>query len=90
VARWFDAFDDFHWEPKEILDFGDRLLVTAELTGHGSGSGVAVSERSFQLFRIRAGLSASQEDFTDRDVALEAAGLRSNEILRGRCGSTAV
>jgi ketosteroid isomerase-like protein len=73
--RWFDAFDDFHWEPKEILDFGDRLLVTAELTGHGSGSGVAVSEPSFQLFTIRAGLSVSQEDFTDRDVALEAAGL---------------
>ena len=33
--RWFDAFDDFHWEPKEIIDFGDKLLVTAELKGQG-------------------------------------------------------
>jgi ketosteroid isomerase-like protein len=74
--RWFDAFDDFRWEPKEIIDFGDRVLVTAELTGHGSGSGVAVSEPSFQLFKIRAGLSVSQEDFTEPDAALEAAGLR--------------
>src|SRR5262245_5593391 len=22
-GRWFDAFEDFRWEPKEILDFGD-------------------------------------------------------------------
>jgi ketosteroid isomerase-like protein len=75
--RWFDAFDDFRWEPREIIDFGDRVLVTAELTGHGSGSGVAVSEPSFQLFKVRAGLSVSQEDFTERDAALEAAGLRA-------------
>ena len=79
--RWFDAFEDFRWEPKEILDFGDngpiqRLLVTAELKGHGSGSGVAVSEPSFQLFEVRQGLSVSQEDFTSREEALEAAGLR--------------
>ena len=49
------------------------MLVTAELTGHGSGSGVAVSEPSFQLFKVRAGLSVSQEDFTERDAAFEAA-----------------
>src|SRR5919109_1081962 len=73
--RWFDAFEDFRWEPKEILDCGDTLLVTAELTGHGTGSGVTVSEPSFQLFKIRRGLSISQEDFTDRHQALEAAGL---------------
>jgi ketosteroid isomerase-like protein len=71
--RWFDAFEDLRWDPEEILDFGDRLLVTASLRGHGSGSGVAVNEPVFQLFRIRRGLSISQEDFTDRDQALEAA-----------------
>src|SRR5436190_13864804 len=26
-TRWFDAFEDFRWEPKEIIDFGDKLLV---------------------------------------------------------------
>ena len=36
---------------------------------------MAVSEPVFQLFKIRRGLSISQEDFTDRDQALEAAGL---------------
>jgi ketosteroid isomerase-like protein len=73
---WLDAFDDLRFEPEEFLDLGDRLLVTAEVMGHGSGSGVAVSERVFQLFELRRGLVVKQEDFVDRTEALEAAGLK--------------
>ena len=50
--RWFDAFDDFRWEPREMIDFVDRVLVTAELTGHGSGSGVAVSDLPRSSWRV--------------------------------------
>ena len=70
---WRDAFEDIRWNPEEILDFGDRILVTAQQTGHGSGSGVAVSQPVFQLFTLRAGLVLKQEDFLDRSEALEAA-----------------
>jgi hypothetical protein len=35
-----------------------------------------MSERVFQLYTIRRGLSISQQDFTNRGQALEAAGLR--------------
>ena len=73
---WRDAFEDIRWDPEEILDFGDKLLVAAEQRGHGSGSGVAVSEPVFQLFTLRRGLVFRQEDFLDRSAALEAAGLR--------------
>jgi hypothetical protein len=72
---WRDAFEDIRWDPEEILDFGDRFLVTTQQTGRGSGSGVAVSEPVFQLFEIRRGLVVRQEDFLDRSKALEAAGL---------------
>ena len=72
---WRDAFEDIRWNPEEILDFGDRILVTAQQTGHGSGSGVAVTQPVFQLFTLRAGLVQKQEDFLDRSEALEAAGL---------------
>ena len=47
-----DAQRDY---PKEIIDFGDTILVTAELSGHGRGSGIAVSEPTFQLFKIERG-----------------------------------
>jgi ketosteroid isomerase-like protein len=73
---WLDAFEDIRWDPEEVLDFGDRLLVTAQQRGHGSGSGVAVSEPVFQLFTFRRGLVVRQEDFLDRSKALEAAEVR--------------
>jgi len=73
---WLDAFEDIRWDPEEILDFGDRLLVTAQQRGHGSGSGVAVSEPVFQVFTLRRGLVVRQEDFLERSKALEAAALR--------------
>jgi ketosteroid isomerase-like protein len=76
---WLDAFEDIRWDPEEILDFGDRFLVTAHQRGHGSGSGVAVSEPVFQLFKLRRGLVVRQEDFLDRAKALEAAGSTSNQ-----------
>ena len=72
---WLDAFQDIRWEPEEILDFGAKILVTTEQRGHGSGSGVAVSEPVFQLFTFRRGLVLRQEDFLDHSQALEAAGL---------------
>jgi ketosteroid isomerase-like protein len=72
---WLDAFDDIRWDPEEILDFGGKALVTTLQSGHGSGSGVSVSEPVFQLFTFRRGLVIRQEDFLDRSQALEAAGL---------------
>jgi SnoaL-like domain len=72
---WLDAFADIRWDPEEILDMGERALVTTQQRGHGSGSGVAVSHPVFQLFKFRRGLVVRQEDFLDRAEALEAAGL---------------
>ena len=71
---WLDAFEDIRWDPEEMLDFGGRLLVTTQQRGHGSGSGVSVTEPVFQLFTLRRGLVVRQEDFLDRSEALEAAG----------------
>ena len=73
---WLDAFEDIRWDPQEILDLGQKLVVTTRQAGHGSGSGVAVSKPVFQLFELRRGLVVRQHDFLDRSSALQAAGLR--------------
>jgi hypothetical protein len=70
---WRDAFQDIRWDPEEVIDFGEKFLVTAQQSGHGSGSGVAVREPIFQLFTLRRGLVIRQEDFRERSDALEAA-----------------
>jgi ketosteroid isomerase-like protein len=72
---WMDAFADLRWDPEEILDFGDRILVAAQQSGRGTGSGVAVGVSVFQLFTVRGGLVIRQEDFLERSQALHAAGL---------------
>ena len=71
-----EAFEDIRLEPEEVIDIGDRLLVTVEYRGHGSGSGVPVNQRVYQLLETRRGLVTKIEDFTDRSEAQEAAGLR--------------
>jgi ketosteroid isomerase-like protein len=73
---WLDAFEDIRWDPEEMLDLGDTFLVTARQRGHGSGSGVAVSEPVFQLYELRRGIVGRLDDFLDRSKALEAAAAR--------------
>jgi len=74
--KWTEAFEDLRLEPEEVLDLGEWLLVTVQVRGHGSGSGVPVNLTNFQLFKFRRGLVVWQQDFGDRSEALEAAGLR--------------
>ena len=66
---------DTRLEPEELLDLGDRVLVTAQLTAQGTGSGVLVSQPLFLLFTLRRGLVSREHDFQDRGEALRAAGL---------------
>jgi hypothetical protein len=52
------------------------VLVTVQVSVHGAGSGMTLSQPLFQLYHLRGGFAVRQVDFTDRAQALEAAGLR--------------
>jgi ketosteroid isomerase-like protein len=70
-----EAVDDFKVEPEEVIDMGDRLFIAIRQTGHGTSSGIPVEQSIFQVFTLQRGLVIRLEEFTDRDKALEAAGL---------------
>jgi ketosteroid isomerase-like protein len=70
-----ESFEHFRLDPEELLDFGDRFLLTVKLSGHGAGSGVSISQPLFQLFTLRRGLVVRQDDFQDRAEAFKAVGL---------------
>ena len=76
--HWLEAFGDIRWDPVEIVDFGDRFVVTTQQRGTGSGSGVSVSEPVYQVFTLRAGLVLRQDDFLDKSEALELASRRAS------------
>jgi ketosteroid isomerase-like protein len=80
VRAWFeklgDAIDDARWEAEEIVDRGERLLVTIKLHGSGRTSGIPTELRIFQAWTIRKGKLSRLESYLSRHQALEAAGLR--------------
>ena len=73
--RGLESFEDMRLDPEELLDLGDRWLVTVKFSGHGTGSGAAFGQQLFSLMTTRRGLVVRQDDFQNRAEALEAAGL---------------
>jgi hypothetical protein len=71
-----EAWEDLRLEPEEAMDLGDRLLIAGRVKGHGRHSGIPIDQPLFQLFTLRRGLVIRQQDFAERNQALEAAGLK--------------
>ena len=67
--------EDFRLEVNEVTDFGDWLLTTGRRIGHGTSSGVLVTQPHVQILALRRGLVVRIEDFASRGKALEAVGL---------------
>jgi ketosteroid isomerase-like protein len=74
---WLKTMDDFAVMPEKFVDLGDdRVLVLARFSGRGKGSGAPVGEfLGGSLFTLNEGKVVRLTLFTDRQQALEAAGL---------------
>ncbi len=75
LRAWVDAWEDWEHEVEALHDAGDRVvsLVYQRLTSKTIGMPV---EMSFaHVFTLRDGKLARLELYSDRDEALEAAGL---------------
>jgi ketosteroid isomerase-like protein len=75
-----EAFEDWRWTIRAIVDGGDRVAVRADFVGHGRGSGAetAVVSGGTAVKLSDRGLAAWQEWFAEQDgwtKALEAVGL---------------
>lgn len=73
--EWQSAWEDLRVEPRELIDAGERLIVTVEITATGRGSGVPATLRYFDVYALRAGRISRHEMFADRVAALSAAGV---------------
>jgi ketosteroid isomerase-like protein len=73
--RWHAEWGEFRFEPEELVDLGDRVLVIGRVTGSGLSSGVAVDNDWVDLLTISAGRVIREQVFFDRAEALETAGL---------------
>ena len=75
IADVQEAMDDFRTEPFEFLDAGDKVVAGLIHRGRGKGSSAEVEMREWNVFLIRGGRITSVHEYSEREKALEAAGL---------------
>jgi ketosteroid isomerase-like protein len=73
--RWASAFEELNVTFEEIIDAGDQVLVVAHHHGRGRKSGVIVDARYYEVYTLRDGKVSRVDEYSERDEALEAAGL---------------
>ena len=68
--------DHLGYEPKEVIDAGDKVLALIRVSARGKASGVEVEAYTWNVLTFRDGKPVEQTYFgDDRAAALEAAGL---------------
>jgi ketosteroid isomerase-like protein len=75
LDNWFEVWQWMRVEIVELVDAGDRVLVTLDQRAKGRGSEIEVEVRSFNVYTFRDGKVIRMQLFTEREPALEAAGL---------------
>ena len=76
IQEWFwGEFDDPRIEVHELIDAGDVVFTSFTASGRGKQSGVETTWDVLSVWTVRDGRIVRWLGFTDRDAALEAAGL---------------
>jgi ketosteroid isomerase-like protein len=76
-ASWMEPYDDFLYEPKEILDAGENgVLVILHQRGRPHGSDAWVEMDYGMVYTVEGGLITRADFYATPERALEAAGLR--------------
>jgi ketosteroid isomerase-like protein len=72
---WREDWGEFRYEPEEVLDLEDRVLILGRMVGTGAGSGAAFDHEWADLVTFAKGRIIREQVFFSRAEALEAAGL---------------
>jgi ketosteroid isomerase-like protein len=75
LAEWLGPWDEHSIDAEEITEVGSDVLAVIHLTGRGTGSGMEIDQRFFQVYSVRDGRIVRMVEFVERGPALEAAGL---------------
>jgi ketosteroid isomerase-like protein len=78
AQQWIEIFDDWRVEVRDLVDLGGEWVM-AEVRFHGVGrdSGIPVSNRQFEVYRLVDGRNVEiRVGFHDRDEALQWSGRR--------------
>jgi ketosteroid isomerase-like protein len=75
TARVREVFGDATWEPREIVELGDRILVRVHFEGSGQSTRLQTATDVGQIFTLRNGRAVKLDVFRSWSEARAAAGL---------------
>jgi ketosteroid isomerase-like protein len=67
-----EVWETFTWQPVEVHELDDRVVVVLHSTAKGRGSGLELDRRSAMSWRVADGRLASMTFYRDPDEALKA------------------
>jgi ketosteroid isomerase-like protein len=74
-SLWLSAFDEPRFEPREITEVGDCVLMRVLVSGRGKTSGIASTSEFFHAWSLRDGKPYRCFVRSTKNEALEAVGL---------------
>lgn len=74
IARWTGEWERPRFEPHEIAEAGDRVIMRVRLSGRGRASGVVGGAELFHVWSLRDGMPHTCIVRSTRAEALQAAG----------------
>jgi ketosteroid isomerase-like protein len=75
-ADWLSGWGDSRFEPQELIDLGDRVLVLLQTTARGEASGISLTQNMAVLTTFSSnGKIIREQRYWDHAEALEAVGL---------------
>jgi ketosteroid isomerase-like protein len=76
AAEVREAVGDVSWEPREIVDLGDRALAKVHITGAGQHTSLPIDGDVGHIYTFRDGKAVKLDIFRTWEEARGAAGLK--------------
>jgi ketosteroid isomerase-like protein len=78
--EWGKAWESVRAVPLDFVEVEDRVLVVMRTIARGRGSSIDVEMETFGVYTFRDRQILKLQYFTDRESALEAAGLTDQQL----------
>lgn len=75
ISEWMNAWEDWELEVEALLDAGDRVVALVHQRGRSKAAEMPVEMSFAQVWTVRDGKQTRMDMYSDRQEALEAAGL---------------
>lgn len=67
-----EVWEQYVWEPEQVIEEGNRIVALVRTTGKGRGSGLEVDRQTAMIWTVRGDKALSLRFYRDRERALEA------------------